>query len=518
MRAVVSPVAAVLTLVVLAVPSVVLADGRVALVIGNGAYQVGRLSNPVNDAVDISSALGRLGFEVTTRLDAGRAELNRLLRDFARRSAGADAALVFYAGYGQEVDGVNYLLPVDAHLERATDIRHEAVTLDDVLAATTGASLRVVILDAARDDPLRRFRRTVTSAPAASALPLAAPLEFETLLAFSVGAGQVASDALGGLDTSRNSPFAAALLEYLETPVEVGLLFRQVRARVMQTTNGQQMPQVHMSLLREHYLSRPATAAMVEAVSPEAADVAEHAGRGSRNDAEAVAGRRVALVIGNAAYEEPEARLANSVGDARTVAEALNELHFDRVFLRKNLDREGMDRAVDDFIGQLRSDDVAVFYYAGHGLELDDGLNYLAPVDFSASYDRVQARNRSLRADEVQARMEAAGARTRIVILDACRDNPFERTRSLTRGGLGQMAPRGGLVAYATEAGDTAADSGLYARHLVAALRVPGVPAMELFTRVSEAVEADSGGAQVPMQQFGSAVGRFIFHPRASQR
>ena len=236
---------------------------------------------------------------------------------------------------------MNHLVPVDARLERDSDVRFETVALDDVLAATTGASLRVVILDAARDDPLGLSRRTVTSAPAASALPLAAPLEFETLLAFSAGAGQMPSDSLGGPGMSRNSPFAAALLEYIETPVEVGLLFRQVRARVMQTTNGLQMPQVHMSLLREHYLSRPATAATVEAVSPEAADAADHSGRVSRNDAEAVAGRRVALVIGNAAYEEPDARLANSVGAARAAAEALNEAHFDEVFLRETWTARG---------------------------------------------------------------------------------------------------------------------------------------------------------------------------------
>ena len=227
----------------------------------------------------------------------------------------------------------------------------------------------------------------------------------------------------------------------------------------------------------------------------------------------ASAQRRVALVIGNAAYVEPDAGLTNPVNDARDVAQALGALDFDEVFLREDLDREGMEQAVDDFIGTLRAGDVAVFYYAGHGLELDDGENYLAPVDFSSSYTPVRARNRALQANEVQALMEEAGARTRIVILDACRNNPFERVRSLTRGGLGQMTPRGGLVAYATEAGDTAADNGLYAQHLVAALRVPGLPAMELFTRVSEAVEAASDGAQVPIQQFGSAVGRFVFHP-----
>ena len=224
----------------------------------------------------------------------------------------------------------------------------------------------------------------------------------------------------------------------------------------------------------------------------------------------AFAQRRVALVIGNAAYVEPEARLTNPVNDAGAMAEVLKELDFD-VLQRQDLDREGMDRTVNEFIGELRAGDVAVFYYSGHGLELDDGRNYLAPVDFSSSYDRVQARNRSLQADEVQARMEAAGAGTRIVILDACRNNPFERMMSLTRGGLGSMSPRGGLVAYSTEPGDTATDNGLYTRQLVAALRVPGLPAMELFTRVSEAVSAASGGTQVPMQQLAGVVGRFVF-------
>ena len=227
----------------------------------------------------------------------------------------------------------------------------------------------------------------------------------------------------------------------------------------------------------------------------------------------ASAERRVALVIGNAAYGEPDARLTNPVNDARQVAKALRELHFDDVFLQEDLDREGMEQAVDDFIGTLRAGDVAVFYYAGTAWNWTTGKTISRRWIFPPHIPPVRARNRALQANEVQALMAEAGAQTRIVILDACRNNPFERVRSLTRGGLGQMTPRGGLVAYATEAGDTAADNGLYAQHLVAALRVPGLPAMELFTRVSEAVEAASGGAQVPIQQFGSAVGRFVFHP-----
>ena len=96
---------------ILAVPSVVLADGRVALVVGNSTYaHIGRLPNPDNDAADISAALRRLGFEVTTELDADRVELTDALRRFTRRSAGADISLVFYAGHGIEMDGVNYLV------------------------------------------------------------------------------------------------------------------------------------------------------------------------------------------------------------------------------------------------------------------------------------------------------------------------------------------------------------------------------------------------------------------------
>ena len=102
------------------------------------------------------------------------------------------------------------------------------------------------------------------------------------------------------------------------------------------------------------------------------------------------------------------------------------------------------------------------------------------------------------------------------MILDACRTNPFgPRLRTLTRGGLGQLSPQGGMVAYAAEPRKAAADDGLYARHLVAALQVPGLPATEVFTRVSEAVEAASGGTQVPMQQLAGGVGMFIFRPGA---
>ena len=266
MRAGRSLVAAVLALVVLATPAVVLADGRVALVVGNSTYDhIGRLPNPENDAADMSVALRRLGFEVTTELDADRVVLTEALRAFTRRSAGADVSLVFYAGHGIEMDGVNYLLPVDARLERDVDVRYETVTLDDLLVSTSGASLRLVILDACRNNPLARSMRRTSASRSVSDGSLGDLkddlLGDETLVAYAAAAGTTAADGRG-----RNSPYTAALLANLEQPLEIGLLFRRVRAQVLASTNGEQRSHEYHSLVGEHYLSgAPPAAASVSA-------------------------------------------------------------------------------------------------------------------------------------------------------------------------------------------------------------------------------------------------------------
>ena len=248
-------VAVLAALLLLAAPLPALAAGRVALVVGNGAYtHAGRLPNPANDASDVAAALGRLGFEVTIARDAGRTALNEALRAFTRRSAAADVALVFYAGHAMEMDGVNYLLPVDARVERDTDVRYETVPLDDVLASTSGAGLRVVILDACRNNPLARSMQRTVSTRSVSNGSLGDLdedlLGDETLVAYSAAAGTTAADGEG-----RNSPYTTALLAHLEDPVELGLLFRRVREGVLTATSGRQRPHEYQSLLREHYLS-----------------------------------------------------------------------------------------------------------------------------------------------------------------------------------------------------------------------------------------------------------------------
>jgi uncharacterized caspase-like protein len=266
---------AVLVSVVLVAPAVVFADGRVALVVGNSTYtHIGRLPNPDNDARDISAALRRLGFEVTTEFDADRVELTEALRAFTRQSAGADISLVFYAGHGIEMDGVNYLVPVDARLERDVDVRFETVTVDDLLVSTSGASLRLVILDACRNNPLARSMQRTAATRTVSGGSFGDLNEDllgdETLVAYAAAAGTTAADGTG-----RNSPYTSALLAHLDEPLEILTLFRRVRARVLEATNGEQRPHEYQSLLREHYLSgAPAMEAVtVEAAVPDVADV-----------------------------------------------------------------------------------------------------------------------------------------------------------------------------------------------------------------------------------------------------
>jgi uncharacterized caspase-like protein len=142
-----------------------LAEKRVALVLGNSAYQnVAPLPNPVNDGAVMAATLKDAGFDVVDfRRDLAAAETKRALRDFADRARDADIAVVYYAGHGIEVDGANYLIPVDARLERDTDVYDEAFSLDRILVAIEPArKLRLVILDACRDNPFaRNMKRTI---------------------------------------------------------------------------------------------------------------------------------------------------------------------------------------------------------------------------------------------------------------------------------------------------------------------------------------------------------------------
>jgi hypothetical protein len=225
-----------------------LAEKRVAFVIGNSKYQnVGTLVNPANDAAAITEMFKRASFVVVeSRRDLKNVDLRRALRDFTEKARDADIAVIYYAGHGIEVDGTNYLIPVDAALDRDTDAYDEAIALDRILQAIEPAKqLRLVILDACRDNPFaKNMKRTVASRALGRGLAGVEPSRPNTLIAFAAKAGSTASDG-----DEKNSPFTTALLKHLATPgLEVGKAFRLVRDDVMNATGNKQEPFVYGSL------------------------------------------------------------------------------------------------------------------------------------------------------------------------------------------------------------------------------------------------------------------------------
>src|SRR3954465_8259288 len=252
-----------------------LAEKRVALVLGNSNYQnVAPLPNPVNDAATIAATLKGAGFDVVdSGHDLPAAETRRVLRDFADRARHADIAVVYYAGHGIEVDGSNYLIPVDAKLERDTDVYDEALSLDRVLLAIEPAKrLRLALLAACRDNPFSKaMKRTVASRAIGQGLAKVEPTSPNMLIAYSAKAGSTAADGDG-----QNSPFTAALSHHLTKPgLDVRRAFGFVRDEVLKTTGNKQEPFVYGSLGGEDVplvpaRSAPAAPPAAPAPSPQA--------------------------------------------------------------------------------------------------------------------------------------------------------------------------------------------------------------------------------------------------------
>ena len=252
------------------------AQKRVALVIGNGAYQhTGKLTNPKNDAGDMIAALGKLGFQVIDGLDLDKAAFDRRVRDFAAALKGTEAGVFFYAGHGLQVSGQNYLVPVDAKAEEAAALDLEMVRVDVIhRIMERQTSTNILFLDACRDNPLaRNLARSMGARSAEIGRGLAAVESgIGTLISFSTQPGNVALDGTG-----RNSPFAAALLRQLANANDdLSAILIAVRTDVVKTTQGKQVPWEHSALMGRFYFGSsppPPVAALAPSYSA-AADAA----------------------------------------------------------------------------------------------------------------------------------------------------------------------------------------------------------------------------------------------------
>jgi hypothetical protein len=230
---------------------------RVALVIGNGRYRsVAPLANPANDAADIAAALRKLGFDVVEGRDLDKRGMEDKVREFSRKLDRASLALFFYAGHGLQVAGKNYLVPVDAKLERPGDLAFDAMDVSQVLAQMEADQrVNLVFLDACRDNPLARtLARSLGTRSASVGQGLASiQSAVGTLIAYATQPDNVALDG----DGQRNSPFTTALLRHIATPgLEISTLIRRVRADVIAATQKKQVPWDHSSLVGDVMLAR----------------------------------------------------------------------------------------------------------------------------------------------------------------------------------------------------------------------------------------------------------------------
>ena len=224
------------------------ADRRVALVIGNSAYKnASSLSNTINNSTAIAALFKSIGFEVViSRSDLGVVDFKRAVREFLLTAENADIAVVYYAGHGVEIDGTNYLVPVDAKLGRDYDVEDEAVALDRIIWALQSVKrLRLILLDACRDNPFPgKLRSAGIRSTMKGGLAKIEDVSADTLVAYAAKAGSVSYDGDGV-----NSPYATALIRHLAEPgLDIRIALGRVRDEVVSMTGGRQEPFIYGSL------------------------------------------------------------------------------------------------------------------------------------------------------------------------------------------------------------------------------------------------------------------------------
>jgi uncharacterized caspase-like protein len=220
---------------------------KIALVIGNGAYRTAPLRNPVHDAADIGDALKRLQFQVTLVQNGGQRAMEKAIRTFGKKLTAGGIGLFYYAGHGMQVNGRNYLIPIDARIESPSDVKYEAVDAGRVLGKMedAGNSMNIVILDACRDNPFIRGWRSDQRGLARMDAPQG------SFIAYATAPGSVAADGAG-----RNGIYTRHLLQHIETPgLTLERVMKAVRRDVIKATGNKQIPWASTSLIGDFYFN-----------------------------------------------------------------------------------------------------------------------------------------------------------------------------------------------------------------------------------------------------------------------
>jgi uncharacterized caspase-like protein len=488
------------------------AEKRVALVIGNGAYQrADRLANPITDARRIREALAKLNFEIVYGEDLGKQQLERMIGRFANVAQDADVALVFFAGHGATFGDVPYVVPVDAQFSSLGEIPYELMPVETMIGELRRAKgLRIAILDACRDNSAERDLKRVAARGGDITRGLGRVRNPEGLiLAYAT---QYLSTAADG-NPDGDSPFTTALLNNIATPgLDVKDLFFKVGQEVMTSTKGAQQPEISISFYDSYTLVPPEP---VTTASPSIASPPQDSAR-----------RRVALVVGNDRYVNlaVDQQLRKAVSDSRAVGDALATLGFE-VIRGENLSRQAMVDKIDDLTRKLSPGDMAFFFFSGHGVAIEHG-NYILPSDVPNIQEGQDIRlaGASLGESDIVADLQGRGVRVAVLVLDACRTNPFKRAGQRAVGGerglkqIGEV--QGVFTLYSAGLGQSALDelgqsdanpNSIFTRVLVPALRKTGLDLGGLAIEVREEVARLArtvGHEQNPAYYDGTSGGR----------
>lgn len=226
-------------------------EKKTALIIGNGSYKSGPLKNAVNDALDMAALLSEKGFKVILRKDASRTEMREAIREFGNEITQGGVGLFYYSGHGLQVDGINYLVPLDADIQLKAEVADECVSANTVLKVMEYSNNRIniVILDACRNNPFRSFSRSDEKGITRMDPPHGA--KQGSIVAFATAPGDVASDGEG-----RNGLYTAKLMKYINTPgLKLEEVFKMSRIDVLGESIGRQTPWENNSLTGEFYFT-----------------------------------------------------------------------------------------------------------------------------------------------------------------------------------------------------------------------------------------------------------------------
>lgn len=225
-----------------------IADGkRFALIIGNKSYKIAPLQNSVNDANDLAALITSKNFDVTRIIDGTKLEMKNAIREFADKIAAGGVGLFYYSGHGVQLDGENYLVPIDADYQYKEEVPEDCVSVSSILRfmETTNNGLNILILDACRNTPFKSFSRSGEQGMVRVEAPTG------SIVAYSTAPGKTASDGNG-----RNGLYTSKLLKYLNVPgITIEEVFKQVRIEVTRETNSAQSPWESNSLMGDFYFN-----------------------------------------------------------------------------------------------------------------------------------------------------------------------------------------------------------------------------------------------------------------------